>query len=508
MGEEKLKKPPFLEMRNISKSFSGVKALEDVELKVYEEEVLALLGENGAGKSTLMKILSGVYKKDSGSIFINEEEVDIQGIKDGEKLGISIIHQELSLLSNLKIYENIFLGNEKYKGLFNKLDKDYMRKESRKLLSTIGFTLDVDTSVKDINIGEMQMIEIIKAISKKSKLIIMDEPTTALTDVERERLFQVIRRLKSQGISIIYISHRLEEVFEICDRVNVLRDGKYIGEVQVKDVTKDSLIAMMVGRKLEEQFPYKKVEVGEEGEPLLKVEGLSYKNKVKNVSFEVKRGEILGIAGLMGSGRTEVAKAIFGEYKKNSGEIYVEGKKVEISSTKDAVENGIAYLSEDRKKEGLILNMSVGHNISLCNLKKYENAMKRINKEEEIKDVEDYIKKLSVKTPSVDQVIKKLSGGNQQKAIIAKWIMISPKILIIDEPTRGIDVGAKREIYEILNELKSMGKAIVMISSDMSEVLGISDRILVMSEGKLSGELHREEATQEKVMKYAVNAIN
>ncbi|MBU5486543.1 sugar ABC transporter ATP-binding protein [Clostridium sp. MSJ-11] len=505
MEENKLKKTPYLEMKSISKHFSGVKALEDVEMKVYEGEVLALLGENGAGKSTLMKILCGVYKKDSGSIFINGEEVHINGIKDGEKLGISIIHQELSLLPNLKIYENIFLGNEKCKGVFNKLDKDYMKKESKNLLSTIGFTLDVDTLVKDINIGEMQMIEIIKAISKKSKLIIMDEPTTALTDVETERLFQVIRKLKAQEISIIYISHRLEEIFQICDRVNVLRDGKYIGEVQVKEVTKDKLIAMMVGRKLEEQFPYKKVE---KGEALLKVEGLSYKNKVRNVSFEVRTGEILGIAGLMGSGRTEVAKAIFGEYKKNSGEIYVEGKKVNINSTKDAVENGIAYLSEDRKKEGLILNMSVGKNISLCNLKRYENSMKRINKKAEIKDVEDYIKKLSVKTPSLDQVIKKLSGGNQQKAIIAKWIMISPKILIIDEPTRGIDVGAKKEIYEVLNELKSMGKAIVMISSDMSEVLGISDRILVMSEGRLSGELHREEATQEKVMKYAISAVN
>lgn len=505
MKENKLKKNSFLEMKSIFKTFSGVKALEDVELKVYEGEVLALLGENGAGKSTLMKILSGVYKKDSGSIFINGEEVNVPGIKDAEKLGISIIHQELSLLPNLKIYENVFLGNEKYKGLFNKLDKEYMREESRKLLSSIGFTLDVNTLVKDINIGEMQMIEIIKAISKKSKLIIMDEPTTALTDVETERLFEVIRKLKLQGISIIYISHRLDEIFEICDRVNVLRDGKYIGEVQVKDVTKDELIAMMVGRKLEEQFPYKKVE---KGEVLLKVQGIGYKNRVKDVSFEVREGEILGVAGLMGSGRTEVAKTIFGEYKKNSGEIFVEGKKVNINSTKDAIENGIAYLSEDRKKEGLILNMSVRDNVSLCNLKKYENGIKKLNRKEELKDVENYIKKLSVKTPSTEQIIRKLSGGNQQKAIIAKWIMISPKILIIDEPTRGIDVGAKKEIYEVLNELKSAKKAIIMISSDMPEVLGISDKILVMSEGKISGQLSREEATQEKIMKYAVNAIN
>lgn len=505
MKKENLEKKPFLQMKGISKFFSGVQALDNVELKVYRGEVLALLGENGAGKSTLMKILSGVYTKDEGDIFIDEKKVDIKGIKQAEELGISIIHQELSLLSNLKIYENIFLGSEKYKGIFNKLDKDYMRSESEKLLSTIGFTADVDTLAKDINIGEMQMIEIIKAISKKSKLIIMDEPTTALTEVETERLFKVINKLKSEGICIIYISHRLDEIFQICDRVNVLRDGKYVGEVKVKDTTKDDLITMMVGRKLEEQFPYKKVK---KGDALLAVNNLSYKNKVKNISFEVRAGEILGLAGLMGSGRTELAKTIFGEYKKSSGDIYINDKKINITSPKEAIENGIAYLSEDRKKEGLILNMSVGNNISLCNLKKYENSIKKINKEKESKEIDDYIKKLSVKTPSANQIIKNLSGGNQQKAIIAKWIMISPNILIIDEPTRGIDVGAKKEIYEVLNEIKSLGKAIIMISSDMPEVLGISDRILVMSEGNLSGELSREEATQEKIMKYAVASSN
>ncbi|CDI50538.1 sugar ABC transporter ATP-binding protein [Clostridium tetani] len=505
MKKDKLEKKPFLQMKGISKFFSGVQALDNVELKVYKGEVLALLGENGAGKSTLMKILSGVYTKDEGSIFIDEEKVDIKGIKQAEELGISIIHQELSLLSNLKIYENIFLGSEKYKGIFNKLDKDYMRSASEKLLSTIGFTTDVDTLAKDINIGEMQMIEIIKAISKKSKLIIMDEPTTALTEVETERLFKVINKLKSEGICIIYISHRLDEIFQICDRVNVLRDGKYVGEVKVKDTTKDDLITMMVGRKLEEQFPYKKVK---KGDKLLAVNNLSYKNKVKNVSFEVRAGEILGLAGLMGSGRTELAKTIFGEYKKSSGDIYINDKKININSPKEAIENGIAYLSEDRKKEGLILNMSVGNNISLCNLKKYENSIKKIDKEKESKEIDDYIKKLSVKTLSADQIIKNLSGGNQQKAIIAKWIMISPNILIIDEPTRGIDVGAKKEIYEVLNEIKSLGKAIIMISSDMPEVLGISDRILVMSEGNLSGELSREEATQKKIMKYAVASSN
>ncbi|KAJ49182.1 ribose transport system ATP-binding protein [Clostridium tetanomorphum] len=501
MGEKK----PLLEMINISKSFPGVKALENVNLKAYGGQVLALLGENGAGKSTLMKILSGVYKKDEGKVLIDGREVEVYGIKDAEKLGVSIIHQELSLLPNLSIYENIFLGNEKYNGIFRKLDKKYMKEKSHELLSKIGFNVKSDTLVKDLTVGEMQMIEIIKAVSKNSKIIIMDEPTTALTDVETNKLFEVIEKLKSDGIAIIYISHRLDEIFKICDSVTVLRDGKYVGEALVKDVTKDELIAMMVGRKLEEQFPYREEE---KGEALLKVENLCYKNKVKNVSFQVKAGEILGIAGLMGSGRTETVKTIFGEYKKSLGDIYVEGKKVNIKSPKDAIKYGIAYLSEDRKKEGLILNMSVRENMSLCSLKKYESSLKSINKKAELEEVNDYIKKLSVKTPSASQLIKNLSGGNQQKAIIAKWIMISPKILIIDEPTRGIDVGAKKEIYEVLNELKKMGKAVIMISSDMPEILGVSDRILVMSEGRLSGELSREEATQESVMKYAVNDNN
>ncbi|PRR77387.1 Ribose import ATP-binding protein RbsA [Clostridium liquoris] len=498
-------KKPLLEMINISKSFPGVKALQNVNLKAYGGEALALVGENGAGKSTLMKILSGVYKKDEGKILIDGNEVNVSGISDAENLGISIIHQELSLLPNLTIYENIFLGNEKYSGAFRKLDKKYMKEKSTELLSKIGFKIKPDTIVKNLNVGEMQMIEIIKAISKNSKIIIMDEPTTALTDVETKKLFEVIEKLKSHGIAIIYISHRLDEIFQICDSVTVLRDGKYIGDAKVKQVSKDDLIAMMVGRKLDEQFPYRDEK---KGEVLLKVENLCYKNKVKNVSFYVREGEILGIAGLMGSGRTEAAKTIFGEYKKSSGDIYVGGKKVNINSPKDAIEYGIAYLSEDRKKEGIVLNMSVRENMSICNLKKYENSLKRIDKKEELEDVNTYIKKLSVKTPSPAQLIKNLSGGNQQKAIIAKWIMVSPKVLIIDEPTRGIDVGAKKEIYEVLNELKKMGKAIIMISSDMPEILGVSDRIIVMSEGKLSGELSRKEATQENIMKYAVSINN
>ena len=492
---------PLLQMENVSKAFPGVKALEDVSLKAYSGEVLALLGENGAGKSTLMKILSGVYHKDTGSIIIQGSEVDIKGIKDAEKHGIAIIHQELSLLPNLSIWENIFLGNEGFNGITRRINKKELKEKSKILLKDIGFNIDADTLVKDLNVGERQLIEIAKALSKNSTVIIMDEPTTALTDVETDNLFKVITKLKSENMCIVYISHRMDEIFRICDRITVLRDGKHIGEVKTKDITKEDLISMMVGRKLEEQFPYRK---SSKGHTILKVENLSFNEKVCDISFEAKSGEILGISGLMGSGRTEMAKTIFGEYKKSSGKIFVDGLEVNICSPKDAIEKGICYLSEDRKKEGLILGMSVGSNMTLANLKKYENGAKRINKVEESKEIEEYIKKLSIKTPSSQQLIKNLSGGNQQKVILAKWLMLAPKVLIIDEPTRGIDVGAKKEIYDVLNELKAMGKSIIMISSDMPEILGICDRILIMHEGEISGELSREEASQEAIMKYAV----
>lgn len=495
---------PLLEMVDISKSFFGVKALENINIQAHAGKVLALLGENGAGKSTLMKILSGIYKKDAGKILIQGNEVNINGIRAAEDLGITIIHQELSMLSNMTVYENIFLGNEKVSG-FGKLNKSEMKIQSAEMLKKIGCSVEPDTMVGKISVGEMQMIEIIKAVSKHSKIIIMDEPTTALTDVETQKLFEVIEKLKSEGIAIIYISHRLDEIFQICDEVTVLRDGKHIGSTKVSDVTKDQLITMMVGRELEEQFPYRKEETGK---VVLKVENLSWKDKVKNVSFEVKSGEIVGFSGLMGSGRTETAKIIFGEYKKTSGNIYVDGEEVYVHSPKDAIKYGLAYLSEDRKKEGLILGMSVVENMTLSNLKNFEQAAFRLNKKDENNIAADYIKKLSIKTTGASQRIKNLSGGNQQKVIIAKWIMLSPKVLIIDEPTKGIDVGAKKEIYDVLNELKKAGKAIIMISSDMPEIVGICDRVIVMHEGMVTGELNREEANQENIMKLAVGIEN
>lgn len=492
---------PLLEMINISKSFFGVKALQNINIQAYAGKVLALIGENGAGKSTLMKILCGVYKKDEGKILIEGKEVNITGVKEAENLGITIIHQELSLLSNMSVYENIFLANEKVSGIFKRLNKGEMKKQSIEMLKRIGCSIEPDIKVGKISVGEMQMIEIIKAVSKHSRIIIMDEPTTALTDIETQKLFEVIRKLKSEGIAIIYISHRLDEIFHISDYVTVLRDGKHIGSTRVLDVTKDELISMMVGRELKEQFPYRK---SEPGDVVLKVENLNWKNKVKNVSFEVKSGEILGFSGLMGSGRTETAKLIFGEYKKFSGSIFIDGKKVSINSPKDAIKNGIAYLSEDRKKEGLVLQMSVGENMSLCNLKKYEKAAFKINKKYEYSHVSEYINKLLIKTTGFNQKVKNLSGGNQQKVVIAKWVMLSPKVLIVDEPTRGIDVGAKKEIYDVLNDLKKMGKAIILISSDMPEIVGICDRVIVMHEGIITGKLKREDASQENIMKYAV----
>lgn len=492
-------KMPILEMKNISKSFPGVKALSGVNLRAFSGEVMALLGENGAGKSTLMKILSGVYKRDEGTIKIDGKEVEINGIKDAQNLGISIIHQELSLLPNLTIYENLFLGNEILGGF--KLNKREMIKKSEELLRSFDFTVSPKTLTKELTVGEMQMVEIIKAVSKDAKIIIMDEPTTALTEVETEKLFKIIERLKNNNVAIIYISHRMEEIFKICDKITVLRDGTFIGEEDVKGITKDKLISMMVGRKLEEQFPRIDTKIGNS---ILKVENLSWKDKIKDVSFELFEGEILGIAGLMGSGRTEVAKLIFGEYKKSSGNIYIEGKKAEINSPKDGIREGIAYLSEDRKKEGLILKLSVLENMTLSNLKKYESKVKRINRAKELEDCKAYTKKLLIKTSSPNQLIKNLSGGNQQKVIIAKWLLTSPKVFIIDEPTRGIDVGAKKEIYQILNELKAQGKGIIMISSDMEEILGVSDRILVMHEGRITGQIERDKANQEIIMKYAV----
>ena len=489
----------ILEMNGITKKFPGVKALDNVNFHLYKGNVMALIGENGAGKSTLMKILSGVYPKDKGKIILHEKEVNFDTPKEAQDAGISIIHQELNLVPYLSIGENIFLGREPSKK-FGKVDWNKLYIESEEYLNKLGMKLNSRKLVKDLSIAEQQMVEIAKALSIDAKIIIMDEPTDSLTDKETENLFRVINELRESGKSIVYISHRLQEVFQICDSITVLRDGQFIGEELVEDITEDEIIEMMVGRKLDEQFPRIDSKLGD---TVLEVKNLS-NEYISNISFNLLKGEILGISGLMGSGRTELAKTIYGTIESSSGDIYIYGKKADIKSEKDAIEQGITYVSEDRKGEGLVLNLPVLENMTISSLKCFVNNFGHINKELEKKIAEEYINKLSIKTPSINQLIKNLSGGNQQKVSIAKSLMSEPKILILDEPTRGVDVGAKKEIYDLINEFKSHGMSIIMISSDIPEILGISDRVLVMHEGEISGELSIEEASQEKIMKYAV----
>lgn len=493
-----MNKEIILQMKDICKSFPGVKALDGACLNAYKGRVMALMGENGAGKSTLMKIMTGIYTKDSGTIFYRGNEVAFKGTKDSQESGIAIIHQELNLIQHMNITENIFLGRE-LTNSFGKIDWALMHEEARSILSLLNVEDSEKTLIKDLTIGKMQMVEIAKALSQNAKLIVMDEPTDALTDKETESLFKVIKELTSEGKSIIYISHRLKEIPAICDDITILRDGKFISEAEVKDIDENYIIEKMVGRTLSEQFPNVSVTPGAE---VLRVENLCGKY-VKNSSFTLKQGEILGIAGLMGAGRSELVKTIYGYYKKFSGKVFIEGKEVFIDSPESGVNHGIAYVSEDRKGDGLVLGLSVKENMTLSSLKFFSSRL-GLNKNAENKSVNEYIRKFGVKTPSPNQIIKNLSGGNQQKVAIAKALLTNPKILILDEPTRGVDVGAKKEIYDVINELKKKGLSIIMISSEMPEVMGLSDRIMVIHEHKISGTLSKDEFTQEKIMRYAV----
>ncbi|WP_297598806.1 ribose ABC transporter ATP-binding protein RbsA [uncultured Cetobacterium sp.] len=493
-----MNKDIILQMTDIYKSFPGVKALDGACLNVYKGRVMALMGENGAGKSTLMKIMTGIYSKDSGKIIYHGQEVIFSKTKDSQDAGISIIHQELNLIHHMSITENIFLGRE-ITNQFGKIDWMIMHKEARAILNLLNVSDSEKTLVKDLTIGKMQMIEIAKALSQNAKLIVMDEPTDALTDKETESLFKVIKELTSEGKSIIYISHRLKEIPEICDDITILRDGKFIAEAEVKDIDQNYIIEKMVGRTLTEQFPNINVTPGEE---VLKVENLCGKY-VNSANFSLKKGEILGVAGLMGAGRSELVKTIYGYYKKSSGKVYIEGTEVNICSPEEGVNNGIAYVSEDRKGDGLVLGLSVKENMTLSSLKYFSSKL-GLKKTSENKAVQEYIEKFGVKTPSADQIIKNLSGGNQQKVAIAKALLTNPKILILDEPTRGVDVGAKKEIYDVINELKAKGLSIIMISSEMPEVMGLSDKIMVIHEHKISGILSKDEFSQEKIMRYAV----
>ncbi|WP_420064428.1 ribose ABC transporter ATP-binding protein RbsA [Pectobacterium colocasium] len=490
---------PLLQLQGITKSFPGVKALSGAALNVYPGKVMALVGENGAGKSTMMKVLTGIYRKDAGSIHFLGQEVDFNGPKASQEAGIGIIHQELNLIPQLTIAENIFLGRE-FTNRFGRIDWNKMYAEADKLLKRLNLRYDSRRMVGELSIGDQQMVEIAKVLSFESKVIIMDEPTDALTDTETASLFSVINELQSQGCGIVYISHRLKEIFEICDDITVFRDGQFIGERPVSDLEEDTLIEMMVGRKLEDQYPRSSKEPGE---VRLKVQNLSGPG-VDSVSFTVRKGEILGIAGLMGAGRTELMKILYGALPRTGGNVTLDGRDVVTRKPQDGLANGIVYISEDRKRDGLVLGMSVKENMSLTALRYFSHAGGRLKHAEEQLTVADFIRLFNVKTPSMEQPIGLLSGGNQQKVAIARGLMTRPNVLILDEPTRGVDVGAKKEIYQLINQFKEEGLSIILVSSEMPEVLGMSDRIIVMHEGRLSGDFPIEQATQEALMAAAV----
>lgn len=490
---------PLLQLKGIEKSFPGVKALSGASLNVYPGRVMALVGENGAGKSTMMKVLTGIYTKDAGSLLWLGKETSFKGPKYSEQAGIGIIHQELNLIPQLSIAENIFLGCE-FVGRFGNIDWKAMYREADKLLARLNLRFTSELLVGDLSIGDQQMVEIAKVLSYQSKVIIMDEPTDALTDTETESLFRVIRELRNQGCGIVYISHRMKEIFEICDDVTVLRDGQFVAEREVSSLSEDSLIEMMVGRKLEEQYPHIDKQPGN---VRLQVEKLSGPG-VKEVSFTLREGEILGVSGLMGAGRTELMKVLYGALPKIAGRIVLGGNEIISRTPQEGLEHGIVYISEDRKRDGLILGMSVKENMSLTALRYFSSASGSLKHKEEELAVGDFIELFKVKTPSMEQPIGLLSGGNQQKIAIARGLMTRPNVLILDEPTRGVDVGAKKEIYQLINQFKADGLSIILVSSEMPEVLGMSDRIMVMHEGKASAIFNRDEATQEKLMAAAV----
>ena len=492
-------KAVFFEMRGISKTFPGVKALDDVGFTVAEGEIRALVGENGAGKSTLMKILNGNYKKDCGQILIDGKEVDITDPRVADANGITIIFQELNLVDELSITENIFAGRLAPNG--GLINWKQLHAKAKELLLRVGFDVAPTTLVGELTVAGKQMVEIAKALNRDARIILMDEPSATLTKKELDALFQIIRDLKKNGIAVIYISHRMEEIFEICETATVMRDGKIIGTRDVATVSPDELVEMMVGREVDSAYPKREgVVIGEE---ILRVEHLCRKDRTQDVSFNLHKGEVLGIAGLVGAGRTEVMRAIFGVDYIKKMDVYVSGQKVKIRDPKSAKKHGIAFLTEDRKLEGLTLDFSVKSNIVAANLPSICAGGVTSNKLEN-RIADEYIERTRIKTPHRNQKVGNLSGGNQQKVVVSKWLNSNPDILIMDEPTRGIDVGAKREIYEIINELAAQGKAIILISSELPEVLGMSDRVLVMKDDAIVAELTGEQINAVEVMKYAL----
>ncbi len=492
----------ILEMIDVMKGFPGVKALNGVTLKVKPGTVHALMGENGAGKSTLMKCLIGMYEMNSGKILISGEEVHIKDTISALSQGISMIHQELNVVTERTVAENVWLGREPMK---NRIMVDHKRmvKDTVELLKKLEMEINPNELMRNLTVAKTQMVEIAKAVSFNADIVIMDEPTSALTTSEAEQLFKIIKSLKEKGVTIIYISHKMDEIFRICDEITVLRDGQFVMTDDASNLDINKLISLMVGRELKEMFPKIECEISE---PILKVENLSSGKDFRDVSFDLHRGEILGFAGLVGAGRTEIVECLFGIRPKTEGKVWVKGEEVDIKEPYNALEKGIALLTEDRKKTGIIPVLSVKDNIILSNLGRYTKGIK-LNHKKINSDAEEYIKKLNVKTADHDTMIQNLSGGNQQKVLVARALLTEPDILIVDEPTRGIDVGAKAEIHTLITKLAAQGKGVIMISSEMPEVLGMSDRILTMHEGRMTGIIGRKDATQEVIMKYITGSV-
>lgn len=484
-----------IEMRGINKAFGGNPVLQNAGFVLADGEIHALMGENGAGKSTLMKILTGVYTRDAGTVIVDGKEVVYHNPQEAEQAGIVFIHQELNVLFELTVEENMFLGKEIH-NRFGVCDKKAMRKEVRRILDILGVSIDPAQKMDTLSVGQQQMIEIAKALMVDAKVIIMDEPTAALSASETRTLFEVIRSLKKKGVSMVYISHRMEEIFELCDRITILRDGEYIGTRNIPETNMTEIVKMMIGREIGERYPERHVTPGD---VVFEVKDLCCPNVFKNISFSVRAGEVLGVAGLMGAGRTEVMQAIFGNMPNVSGQIFMNGTEIHNKFPWDAMNNGIGFITEDRKVEGLMLDKSIEENISLANLQRISKHGV-VHAKEEDDMVAAGIADLHIKCTGSQHVCNNLSGGNQQKVVFAKWIFTNPKVLILDEPTRGVDIGAKKEIYSIINDLAAKGVAVIMVSSELPEVLGMSDRVMVMHEGTIGGFIDKEKANQENIM--------
>lgn len=485
-------------MKGINKSFGSNQVLKDAGFFLKDGEIHALMGENGAGKSTLMKILTGVYTRDSGTVIVDGKEVTYHSSKEAEEAGIVFIYQELNVLFDLTVEENLFMGREITKR-FGVCDKKAMRAKAQEIMDRMGVHIPVDAVMSDLSVGQQQMVEICKALMVDAKVLIMDEPTAALTQSETEVLFEVINSLRKKGVSIVYVSHRMEEIFELCDRITILRDGTYIDTKYIKDITMDDVVKMMIGREIGERFPKRDNAIGDE---VLRVEGLTHEKLFRDVSFNVRAGEVLGVSGLMGAGRTEIMHAVFGNMPTVAGKVFINGKEVFIRNPRQAIEAGIGFITEDRKTEGLLLEKSIAENIELTNLG-IVSKKGVLDSAKQSSLVKRGIEEFRIRCFGPQHECGNLSGGNQQKVVLAKWIYTDPKILILDEPTRGVDIGAKKEIYNVINDMAAKGVAVIMVSSELPEVLGMSDRIMVVHEGHVTGIINGADADQEKIMTLA-----